>query len=102
MQSSGSFAAAILTPFAAPTIDETKYSLIWNTNSTVTFTLPSASACAGRVYWLFNKSNSGTINLSASISKGAGGTFNSLSAGQIARIQADDAGGWIGFKIASL
>ena len=102
LQSSGSFAGAILTPFAAPTIDETKYSLIWNTNSTVTFTLPSASACAGRVYWIFNKSNTGTINLSASISKGAGGTFNSLSAGQHARIQADDAGGWIGFKIASL
>ena len=101
VQSAGSFSARPLTTVGSFTLDESNYLVIYTANSTVTWTLPTASTCPGRQYVLCNRGSSGTVNLSASVSKGAGGNFSSLSAGQWAIIFSDGSS-WTGFKLTSL
>lgn len=102
LQSYGSIAHHVITSsFSAPTVDETKCLLIWTANTNVTYTLPSASACAGRHYTIAHRGSAGTVTLSASVSKGNSGNFNTLSAGEWAEIWADDSGNWTGYKLTS-
>lgn len=101
LQSAGSLSAAILSTAGAPTFDETKHTVYYNVTANVTWTLPDPATCVGRMYILHHSSTAGTITLSRNISKGNGGTFNTLTAGQWAFIQADS-GNWRGYKIASL
>lgn len=101
VQSAGSFSARPLTTVGSFTLDESNYLVIYTANSTVTWTLPTASTCAGRHYILCNRGSSGTVSLSSSVSKGAGGNFNSLSAGEWAMIWSDGSS-WTGFKLTSL
>lgn len=103
VQSAGSLATAYLETLGAPTFDETKHTVVYTNTTNVTWTLPTAAACAceGRVYVLHHATSSGTITLSQSISKGNGGTFNTLTAGQWAYIVYGSSS-IRGYKIASL
>lgn len=97
LHSSGSFAAGMLETSGAPTFDETKYCVIYTASTNVSWTLPAASSCTGRVYWLCHAGSAGTITLSLSVSVGNGVTFTTLAAGEWARIQAG-IGSWRGKK----
>lgn len=88
LQSSGSFAGAMLETSGAPTFDETKYCVVYTASTNITWTLPTASSCTGRVYKLHHAGSGGTITLSQSVSAGNGVTFNTLSAGEWATIHA--------------
>lgn len=100
IQSAGGFAARALTTVGSFTLDESNYLVIYTGSGSVTWTLPTASTCTGREYILCSR-GTGTVNLSASVSKGAGGNFNSLSSGQWAMIWSDGSS-WTGFKLSSL
>jgi len=100
LQSSGSFAAGILLTAGAPTFDETKFAVGYTGASPVTWTLPTASTCTGRVYVLANKT-SNTVTLSSSISSGQTTPWSTLAKGEWGIIFADSAG-WQGFKVSSL
>lgn len=99
LQSSGSMAAAILSSVAAPTLDEAKHTLIYTAATPVTYTLPTSSTCVGRIYIITNHGTS-TVTISPAVSRG-GATFNTLTQGQWAWMQAQ-ASGWVGFKLTSL
>lgn len=88
LQSAGSLATAFLETVGAPTFDATKRTVIYNASTNITWTIPTAGACAcpGREYILHHAGNAGTITLSQSVSKGNGGNFNTLTAGQWAYI----------------
>lgn len=88
VHSAGSFAAAYLETVGAPTFDETKHTVVYTASTNITWTLPTAAACAcsGRVYILHHSGTAGTLTLSQTITKGAGGNFNTLTAGQWAYI----------------
>jgi hypothetical protein len=103
VQSAGSMAAAYLETLGAPTFDETKHTVVYTNTTNVTWTLPTAAACAceGRVYILHHATSSGTITLSQSVSKGNGGTFNTITAGQWAYIVYGSSS-IRGYKLASL
>lgn len=101
LQTAGSFAGAYLETVGSPTIDGTKYQVTYTGSTNVSWTLPAASSCQGRVYWLFHANSSGVITLSSSISKGNGGNFNTLNPGEWARIVSNGSS-WRGFKISSL
>ena len=103
VQSAGSMAMAYLETLGAPTFDETKHTVVYTNTTNVTWTLPTAAACAceGRVYILHHATSSGTITLSQNISKGSGGTFNTLTAGQWAYIVYGSSS-IRGYKLASL
>lgn len=88
LQSSGSFAGAMLETSGAPTFDETKYCVVYTASTSITWTLPTASSCTGRVYKLHHAGSGGTITLSQSVSAGNGVTFSTLSAGEWATIHA--------------
>ena len=94
---------AYLETLGAPTFDETKHTVVYTNTTNVTWTLPTAAACAceGRVYILHHATSSGTITLSQNISKGSGGTFNTISAGQWAYIVYGSSS-IRGYKLASL
>ena len=97
VHSAGSFAAGMLETSGAPTFDETKHTVVYTASTNVTWTLPSASSCTGRVYWLNHAGSGGTITLSSSVSSGNGVTFSTLAAGEWARITAG-IGSWRGKK----
>lgn len=97
LQSAGSFAANILETVGAPTFDETKYCVVYTGSTNQTYTLPAASSCTGRVYWINHAGSAGTITLSLSVSVGNGVTFTTLAAGEWCRIQAG-VGSWRGKK----
>lgn len=97
VHSAGSFAAGMLETSGAPTFDETKHTVVYTASTNVTWTLPSASSCTGRVYWLHHAGSGGTITLSSSVSSGNGVTFSTLAAGEWARITAG-IGSWRGKK----
>lgn len=99
IQSAGSIGCRCLTTVGSFTLDESNCWVIYTGSSSVTWTLPTASTVSGRMYVLASR-GTGTVNLSASVSKGNSGNFNSLSAGQWAII-ASDGSGWTGFKITS-
>lgn len=103
VQSAGSLATAYLETVGAPTFDETKHTVIYTASTNISWTLPTAAACAceGRVYILNHAGNSGTITLSQNVSKGGGSTFNTLTAGQWARIVYGSSS-IRGYKLASL
>jgi hypothetical protein len=101
VQSAGSFSAAVLETVGAPTFDETKNKVIYSGSTNITWTLPAASTCPGREYWLHHANSSGTITLSLSVSKGNGGTFNTISPGQFAHIFSTGSS-WVGYKLTSL
>jgi hypothetical protein len=84
IQSAGSIATAYLETVGAPTFDETKRTVVYTANTNITWTLPTAAACAcqGREYILHHSGTAGTVSLSQSVSKGNGSTFNSLAAGE--------------------
>lgn len=97
LQSAGSLAASILETSGAPTFDETKHIVIYTASTNVTWTLPSASSCTGRIYWLNHAGSAGTITLSSSVSVGNGVTFTTLAPGEWACIMAG-IGSWRGKK----
>lgn len=103
IQSAGSIAAAYLETVGAPTFDETKHTVIYTASTNITWTLPTAAACAcqGRVYVLHHSGTAGTLTLSQTITKGAGGNFNALTAGQWAYIVYGSST-IRGYKLASL
>ena len=101
IQSAGSMAAGYLETVGSPTFDATKHTVIYTGSTNVTWTLPTASTCTGRWYVLHHANTAGTITLSATITKGNGGNFNTLTAGQWAWIVSTGSG-WRGYKIASL
>ncbi len=101
VHSGGSFAGAFLETVGSPTFDDTKHVVVYTGSTNVSWTLPSASSCTGRYYWLHHANSSGTITLSSSISKGNGGNFSTITAGQWAFIVSTGSG-WRGFKISSL
>ena len=88
LTSGGSFATAYLETVGAPTFDETKHTVIYTASVNISWTLPSAASCscAGRIYVLHHAGTAGTITLSQSITKGNGGNFSTLTAGQWAQI----------------
>lgn len=96
----GSIAGAFLSTLGAPTFDDTKFCVRYTGASPQTYTLPTASTCTGRVYWIAN-TTAQTITLSASVSSGSGTTFNTLTTGQHAIIISTGSG-WLGFKLTSL
>lgn len=100
LQSGGSFAAGFLETVGAPTFDETKHVVVYTGSSNVTWILPSASTCTGRIYVLHHANSTGTITLSSSITKGGGGNFNTLTGGEWAFIVAGSAS-WRGYKLTS-
>lgn len=105
LQSGGSLATAYLETVGAPTFDDTKRTVVYTASTNISWTLPSAATCncPGREYILHHAGTAGTITLSQSISKGNGTNFNTLTAGQWARIVYGTSGGNIrGFKITSL
>jgi len=99
IQSAGGYAGRVLTTVGSFTLDESNYVVIYTASGSVTWTLPTASTCTGRTYVLCSR-GTGTVNLSVSVSKGNGGNFNSLSAGQWATIWSDGSG-WTGYKLTS-
>ena len=103
IQSAGSLAAAYLETVGAPTFDETKRTVVYTANANITWTIPTAAACAcqGREYILHHAGTAGTITLSQAVSKGNGTTFNTISAGQWAYITYG-AASIRGYKISSL
>lgn len=101
VQSGGSFAGAFLESVTTPTFDDSKHVVVYTGTTNVTWTLPTASTCTGRYYWLHHANTTGTVTLSQSITKGNGGNFNTITAGQWAFIVSTGSG-WRGFKIASL
>ena len=101
VQSAGSMAAGYLETVGSPTFDDTKHTVIYTGSTNVTWTLPTSSTCTGRWYVLHHANTSGTITLSQSITKGNGGNFNTLTAGQWAWIVSTGSG-WRGYKITSL
>lgn len=101
VHSGGSFAGAFLETVGSPTFDDTKHVVVYTGSTNVSWTLPAASSCTGRYYWLHHANTSGTITLSSSISKGNGGNFSTITAGQWAFIVSTGSG-WRGFKISSL
>lgn len=88
IQSAGSFATAYLETVGAPTFDETKRTVIYTASTNITWTLPTAAACAcaGREYILHHAGTAGTITLSQTITKGNAGNFSTLVAGEWAYI----------------
>lgn len=101
LQTAGSFAGAYLETVGAPTFGAGNYSVTYTNSTNVTWTLPAASTCQGRVYWLFHANTAGVITISPSISKGNGGNFNTLNPGEWARVVSSGTQ-WRGFKITSL
>lgn len=101
VQSAGSMAAGYLETVGSPTFDATKHTVIYTGSTNVTWTLPTASTCTGRWYILHHANTAGTITLSATITKGNGGNFNTLTAGQWAWVVSTGSG-WRGYKITSL
>jgi hypothetical protein len=101
MHSAGSFATAVLTTVGAVTLDEQHRTVIYTGSTNVTWTLPTPSTCTGREYILCHRNTAGTITLSASVNKGNGGNFNTLTAGQWAYIISDGTA-WTGYKLTSL
>jgi hypothetical protein len=103
IQSAGSLAAAYLETIGAPTFDETKRTVVYIANANITWTIPTAAACAcqGREYILHHAGTAGTITLSQSVSKGNGTTFNTISSGQWAYITYG-AASIRGYKLSSL
>ena len=101
IQSAGSFAGAFLETVGSPTFDDTKSVVVYTGSTNVTWTLPASSTCTGRVYILHHSNTAGTITLSASVNKGNGGNFNTITAGQWAWIVSTGSA-WRGYKIASL
>lgn len=101
VQSGGSMAAAYLETVGSPTFDDTKHTVVYTGSTNVTWTLPTASTCTGRWYLLHHSNTAGTITLSQSITKGNGGNFNTITAGQWAWIVSTGSG-WRGYKITSL
>lgn len=101
VQSAGSFAGAHLETVGSPTFDDTKWIVTYTGTSNVSWTLPTASTCTGRMYYLFHRNNAGTITLSSSVNKGNGGNFNTITAGQLAIIWSTGSA-WNGIKVTSL
>lgn len=101
VQSAGSFAGAVLETVGSPTFDDTKWIVTYTGTTNVNWTLPAASGCEGRMYYLFHRNTSGTITLSTSVSKGNGGNFNTITAGQLAIIWSTGSA-WNGIKVTSL
>ena len=101
IQSAGGYAGRVLTTVGSFTLDESNWNVIYTGSGTVTWTLPDPTTCSGREYILCSR-GTGTVNIGTyTVSKGNGGNFNSLSAGQWAIIWSDGSG-WTGFKLASL
>lgn len=88
LQTGGSFAGARLETVGAPAFDATKHTVIYTASTNITWTLPTAASCAcdGRVYILHHAGTAGTVTLSQTITKGNGGNFSTLTAGQWAYI----------------
>ena len=84
LQSAGSFAAAVLETSGDPTWDETKHTVIYDASVNITWNIPTWAACncLGREYLLHHGGSAGTITLAASVSKGNGGNFSTLVAGE--------------------
>ncbi len=103
LQSAGSLATAYLETVGAPTFDETKRTVVYTATSNISWTIPTAAACAckGREYILHHTGTAGTITLSQAVSKGNGTTFNTITAGQWAYI-IYGASSIRGYKLSSL
>lgn len=88
IQSAGSIATAYLETVGAPTFDETKRTVVYTASTNITWTLPTAASCAcqGREYILHHSGTGGTLTLSQSVSKGNGGNFTTLAAGEWAYV----------------
>lgn len=100
IQSAGGYAGRVLTTVGSFTLDESNWVVIYTSSGSVTWTLPNPATCAGREYQLCSR-GTGTVNIGGySVSKGNGGNFTSLSAGQWAHIWSDGSG-WTGYKITS-
>jgi hypothetical protein len=85
-QVKGSVATNITTTAAALTLDETHYTIIVTAN--VNITLPSASACAGRVY-IVKKTVIGSSTISSFVNS-TGTAINTFGAG-VLQLQSDGA-----------
>jgi len=84
LQSAGSIATAYLETGSGITVDISHRTVVYTGTANATFTLPvpSTCACAGREYIIHHSGTAGTLTLSQTITKGNGGTFNTLTAGQ--------------------
>ena len=103
VQSAGSIATAYLETVGAPTFDETKRTVVYTANTNITWTIPTAASCAcqGREYILHHSGTAGTVTLSQSVSKGNGGNFTTLAAGEWAYVIYGSSS-IRGYKLASL
>lgn len=97
VHSGGSWASGMLETSGAPTFDETKHE-VWYTGSTnQTYTIPAASSCTGREYWIGHAGSAGTITLSQSVSAGNGVTITTIGPGELVKMKAGIAN-WRGHK----
>ena len=100
LQINGSIGLASLISSATTlTLDDTHFHVVCTAGSAISYTIPVATTCIGRVYWIDNNSNF-TITLSENVTRGLG-VFTTITSFQTGYIQAT-ASGWYGFKIASL
>lgn len=101
LQSGGSIATAFRSVTAGTTLTEADRTVVYTLNSTVTFTLPSASGCAGREYIIHHFGSGGNISLSSSVISSTGTTFSAVGARQWAYIISDGSN-WQGYLLTSL
>lgn len=101
VQSGGSFATAFRQTTTSTTITEADRTVVYTLNSTVTFTLPSATGIAGREYIIHHFGSGGNISLSSSVISSTGTTFSAVGARQWAYIVSDGSN-WQGYLLTSL
>lgn len=101
LQSGGSIAAAYRAVTSSTTLTEADHKVAYTLNSTVTFTLPSASGCAGRDYIIHHFGSGGNIALSSSVISSTGTTFSAVGPRQWAYIFSDGTN-WQGYLLTSL
>ena len=101
VQSGGSFATAFRQTTTSTTLTEADRTVVYTLNSTVTFTLPSATGIAGREYIIHHFGSGGNIALSSSVISSTGTTFSAVGARQWAYIISDGSN-WQGYLLTSL
>lgn len=101
VQSGGSFATAFRQTTTSTTLTEADRTVVYTLNSTVTFTLPSATGLAGREYIIHHFGSGGNIALSSSVISSTGTTFSAVGARQWAYIISDGSN-WQGYLLTSL
>jgi hypothetical protein len=76
---------------ASTTLSATDYAVIDTGSANVTFTLPAANTCTGRVYLIINQASAGTLTTSLSITTAYGVTITTVGSATNVQIISDGA-----------